>query len=247
MKKINIEKKEEADINAWASSAQRNEHNNFLEHKIQKMVAADTFLNKIKKYETIFQSSHSILELGGGSCWASHIVKKKYPNAFVVGTDIAHAAIKSSHIWESVFNVQIDEVQSCTSYKTPFSDQSFDLIFCFESAHHFGRHYQTLIEIKRLLKPNGICLYLHEPACQPYIYPLAYKRVNSLREEVKEDILVYRKIIKLCESVGLHGKVDFDPILGNRKPKQTIYYYTLSIFPFLQHVLPCCIDIKIKK
>lgn len=247
MTSISIEDKEKIDVESWAKGANRGKQDDFLEYKINRMTSAGLFLRKLRQYQGIFQRSNTILELGGGSCWASYIVKKKYPDAVVVGTDLVDSAIENQTMWEPVFNTQIDEAYVCRAYETPFADQSFDLIFCFEAAHHFGRHYRTIDEIKRVLKPNGTCLYLYEPACQPYIHPLAYRRVNALRESVKEDVLIYRKLIKKCESIGLSAEVIFDPSPVLRGPKQTLYYATLSLVPALQHVLPCCIDMKIQK
>ncbi len=246
MASMSIDIKERIDIESWSLSANRNIKSDFLEHKIQKMGVAKIFLNKIRKYEDIFESAQTIVELGGGSCWASHIVKKMYPDSVVVGTDIAESAIATRTIWEPIFNTQLDAAHACRSYELPFDDQSIDLVFCFEAAHHFGKQYETLSELKRVLKPNGIALYLYEPGCPPYIYPLAYKRVNSLRESIQEDLLIYQKITKMSEAVGFTPKIIFDPINEMRGPKQTIYYAMLGAFPWLQRLLPSCIDVQLQ-
>jgi ubiquinone/menaquinone biosynthesis C-methylase UbiE len=241
--------KEKIDKQAWSNHADKNTSNqgDFLNHKIEKLSTARKFINKVDQYYEIFDSSHSIIELGGGSCWASYILKKLFPSAFIVGTDIAEAAINSNKLWETVINSKIDDARACTSYKIPFPDESFDLVFCFESAHHFGKHRKTLEEIKRILKPNGYALYLDEPGCRSYIYSLAHKRVNSKRDGVAEDVLVYKNIASIAESIGLQGEVVFSPSLIGRGPKETLYYYVLNLIPMLQNFLPCAVDFKFKK
>ncbi|MEM7757805.1 MAG: class I SAM-dependent methyltransferase [Cyanobacteria bacterium P01_A01_bin.40] len=244
-----LQDKERIDREAWLKHARSNtiDQGDFLDHKINKLSAAKKFLDKVNKYKEIFSSSTSIIELGGGSCWASYIVKKLFPEAKVVGTDIAEAAIDSHKLWEPVINCKLDDVCSCTSYDIPFPDASFDLVFCFESAHHFGKHKRTLEEIKRILKPNGYALYLCEPGCRNYIYPLAHKRVNNKRGQVAEDVLVYRNIVSLAESAGLESQVIFAPSLIDRGPKETLYYYVMNVFPLLQQFLPCTVDFKFRK
>ena len=243
-----LDDKERIDKEAWLKHASRNtsDKGDFLRHKIEKLSTARKFLDKVNKYDYIFRSSSSIIELGGGSCWASYIVKKLFPNAFVVGSDIAQAAIDSHKLWEPVINCKIDDAYACTSYNIPFPDESFDLVFCFESAHHFGKHKRTLEEIKRILKPNGCALYLGEPGCRSYIYPLAHKRVNR-RQDVAEDVLVYKNIASIAQSIGLKTEVIFSPSLIDRHPKETLYYYVLNLFPTLQKFLPCTVDFKFRK
>lgn len=244
-----LKEKEEIDKDAWSRYANDNQQKqNFLLHKINKLSTARKFLDKIDRYNHIFDSASSILELGGGSCWASHIVKKFFPTSLVVGSDIAEAATNCSHeIWGSVINSQIDKAIACTSYEIPYPDESFDLIFCFESAHHFGKHKKTLTEIKRVLKPGGHCLYLNEPGCQRFIYPLAYKRVNAKRPQIPEDVLVYKNIASIARSLDFKVDIIFSPHLTNRSPKETIYFYVLNIVPILQNILPCTIDIMFTK
>jgi len=242
-----IAQKEQQDIQAWAQHADSAGTTNFLHHKLEKIAEARVFLETMKHYEDVFQHAGSILELGGGSCWASYLVKVLNPDAYVVGTDIAPAAIQHHKIWEDVFQTKIDDARACTSYETPFEEAAFDLIFCFEAAHHFGKHSRTFQEIKRLLKPGGTALYLHEPGCRRYIYPLAHRRVNRKRPAVPEDVLVYKDLLKLCSEQGLEGRVVFDPSLLNRGPSQTLYFMALRAFPFLQHAVPCTIDLIIKK
>lgn len=244
-----LSNKEKLDRDAWVNHAAVNtsDKEDFLRHKIQKLSSARKFLETINKYENIFSSASSIIELGGGSCWASYVVKKLFPNSSVVGSDIAEAAINSHKLWEPVINSEIDDACACTSYEVPFPDESFDLVFCFESAHHFGKHRKTLEEIKRILKPNGVALYLNEPGCRSYIYPLAHKRVNQRPDGVAEDVLVYKNITSIAQSIGLDSEVIFSPILTDRGPKETLYYYALSMFPMLQNFLPCTIDLKFTK
>jgi SAM-dependent methyltransferase len=237
-----INEKEKRDISAWDHHREFDLANkaDFFEHRIQKISELKIFTKDIGKFRDIFQSAGTILEIGGGSCWGSHYIKRLFPSARVIGSDIAPAAIKSHAIWRDFFGVAIDEIYVCRSYEVPVEDASVDLVFCFEAAHHFGRHRQTLKELQRIVRPGGHVVYLNEPVCSPLVYRLAHRRVNRRLEidGVPEDVLLYGKILELGIENGFVGRLFFDPHIQNRGPVETMYYACLSRMPFLQRWLP---------
>jgi SAM-dependent methyltransferase len=187
------------------------------------------------------------LELGGGQCWGACVVKRLYPGKRVTGSDIAEPAVRSAGKWESIFGVKLDEVRVARSYATGFSDESFDLIFAFQSAHHFRNHMGTLTEIKRILRPGGVALYLNEPGCPGYLYPFALRRVNAKRPAVPEDLIINRLLVSAAERIGLRSSVRPDPHLDGRGVKEMLYYYVLSKVRPLQKALPCTVDFIFEK
>lgn len=244
---MELEKKEKIEIEFWKNAPEENPSVYSIPNLINKFKDAELFLDKISCYAADFKAATDILELGAGQGWASCMLKSYYPQARITTTDISPFAIESLHHWEAIFKVKIDERLSCKSYEVPLKDASFDLIFCFAAAHHFVKHGRTLRELKRLLKPGGKILYLHEPACRSYIYPLAKKRVNKKRHEVPEDLLIYRKLRQLARKEGLSARIIFTPLIRNRSFGGTLYFRMLSKLPFLQHILPCTIDVLMKK
>ncbi len=239
--------RELAEIRFWENSKSESPQSDSLESILRKAAEAQVFLEKVDYFKKLFVSANRILELGGGQCWASCIVKRLFSNVHVTATDISPAAVASLHKWEHIFRVKVDDVEACSASDTPFGDKSFDLVFVFSAAHHFAQHRKTFIELARILRPGGTALYLHEPGCQSFMLSAARWRVNAKRPWVYEDVIVYKKLMELGKETGLDVKVRFAPTITNRGPMQTIYFFVMRQLPLLQYVLPTTVDIIIHK
>jgi len=216
-----------------------------------KMGEARVLLEKLDAFRELFDNADTIVELGAGQAWAScavaHELGARATRPTIVATDIAFEAVVSHTQWEQQFDGRPTGEAACRSAALPFADDSVDLVFAFAAAHHFGTHRHTLHEIERVLRPGGHALYLHEPACRRWIYPLAYRRVMRKRPVVPEDVLRYPEIAALARDAGLEADVHFAPTTTYRGPVETVYYLTLSKLRFLQHALPCTVDFVFTK
>jgi ubiquinone/menaquinone biosynthesis C-methylase UbiE len=239
---MNIQEKEQIEIQFWKNSLTENPESDSVDNLISKFCEARILQEKIEYHKKLFENSTSILEIGAGQCWASSLIKRRFPDKTVIASDISEYAIQSAKKWEYVFQSSLDQKLICRSYEIPLENESIDLIFCFESAHHFIKHRKTLTEIHRVLKKGGTCLYLHEPSCRQYLYKLAYARANWIRPDVPEDILVYSKIQTIAEQIGFEVDLRFDPNTLNRRPLETIYYFAMQKLPFLSSYLLCSTD-----
>ena len=231
----------------WEHSPDESPDAESLEVLARKFNESRVFLEKLECFRDLFSSATDILELGAGQCWASCMVKRQLPGARVVATDLAPAAVASAHKWERLLESKLDRIEVCKSYATPFPDNSFDLIFAFSAAHHFGNHVGTFKELRRLLRPGGSALYLHEPASPRVLYPLAYGRVNAKGCDYHEDVLIPTEIVKIARGCGLRATIRFAPTLTARTPLATLYYLVISRVRFLQRLLPCTIDLAFIK
>jgi SAM-dependent methyltransferase len=244
---MELEKKERIEIDFWKNAPEENPEVFSVPNIVNKFGEAAIFQEKLSLYTNVFKQAESILEVGAGQGWASAMLKHYHPKSSVTATDISPYAIQSIKQWETIFRVKVDETASCKSYNTPFEEASFDVIFCFASAHHFVKHHKSLVELKRLLKPGGSLLYLHEPACRRWLYGPAKRRVNRKRPVVPEDLLLYPELRRLAKKENMEVEVHFTPTTKNRSVGGTFYYALLSKLPFLQGILPCTVDVVFKK
>lgn len=239
-----LEAKESDDIRLWDESLANLIENNDarLFHRLLKAKEFMKLEACRNKYHQYFAQATDILEVGGGCLWASYLIKRLYPKARVIGSDIAPGSVKAHEmIWKSFFETSIDGAFACKSYEIPVDDSSFDLVFSFESAHHFGKHRRTFEEMFRVVRKGGTVLYLAEPACHQPLYKMAHARVNAETHGygADEDVLIPERIVALAEAAGFEARVDFDPHCINRGEVQSVYYAVLKRLPFLQGWLPC--------
>ena len=239
---MDIATKENIEIDFWTNSDTESPQSNAIENILEKMAEGRVFLEKVNTFAPLFEKASTVLELGGGQCWASCILKRRFPHLHVTGTDIAPDAVASVWKWEHIHECKVDDTRACRSYDTGFPDASFDVIFAYSAAHHFVRHRSTLVELNRILKPGGTALYLHEPTCNALMHPMAYARVNRKRPEVPEDVMIASKIAALAREAGLAATVKNSPTLTNRNAGPMMYYYVLRRLPFLQKVVPVTAD-----
>jgi len=242
------EEKEKKEIDYWVNDPEENPNVFGTYGVVNKMYEAKAFMEKITMYHKYFSESDSILEIGAGQGWASCIVKNLFNESKAYISDLSSDAIRSVNKWENIFNVKIDNSFACRSHEIPLEDNSIDLVFCFQAAHHFTDHEKTLKEINRILKSGGVCLYLREPSCKKYIYQFAYKRVNRNRPIVHEDVLIYKDIVNIGQRNGFQVTHAFDTSCTGHHAFSAVYYYILGKVKFLKYLVPCSSDfIFIKK
>lgn len=203
--------------------------------------------DKLEHYKAEFSRAATILELGAGQGWASCIVKRLFPESKVIASDISPWAIASAPAWERLFEVSLDATFACRSADIPLEAGSVDLVFCFQSAHHFVEHEATLAEVHRVLSPFGMAVYLHEPSCPRWLYRVATYRANRLRPAVPEDVIVSSELVELGRRAGFESSVRFDPTPVNREPVETVYFLALSKLTSLSRFVPCTADYVFRK
>ncbi len=235
------------EIGFWEESATEGLGIFSINNLLNKMSEAPVFAAELDRFDQDFAPAKVVLELGGGQLWSSCLVKARYPQARVIGSDIGAAAIASAPMWEGIFRVTLDDRFACTSYDIPLDAGTCDVVFAFQAAHHFGDQMRTLAEVTRVLKPGGVLLYLGEPVCSRVTYPIALKRVNAMRPEVREDLLILRDIRRHAEACGLEMSTYPRADIIHPTPKKVLYDAMLNAAPPLRRLLPNAMSLRFLK
>jgi malonyl-CoA O-methyltransferase len=102
----------------------------------------------------------NILDLGSGTGLLTELLKKRYPKANIIGVDIAlsmNTVARKKHeakFWER----QKYHFICGDAHKLPLKPNSFDLVIS-NCTLQWCDPLQTFQAIKKVLKPNGLCLF----------------------------------------------------------------------------------------
>lgn len=123
------------------------------------------------------QHTHSILDIGIGNGASSFLLSQQYPTSTITGIDISKDAISlANKIYESSAITFV----STSIEQTDFVSHSFDLICACQTHFHWNNLDSCLIEIKRLLSPEGIFIIMCETAKIHYFLP-DLKKADSFK------------------------------------------------------------------
>lgn len=94
-------------------------------------------------------------------------MKKHFPNCQVLGIDISSTAIRAAEkLAEPGLSFEVKNVEN-----TNLPVEEFDLITAFQTHFHWSNLTQAFLELKRILKPDGIILLACEWSKLAYYLP----------------------------------------------------------------------------
>ena len=121
-----------------------------------------------------------ILDVGVGNGRSTILLKETFPQSTVTGIDISDTAItQAKQIEMANLNFERRDVR-----ETGFSDESFDLITAFQTHFHWQDLEASFIELRRILKSDGMLLL----ACE--YNKLSYFLLKFQSEEVFKRFLL---------------------------------------------------------
>ncbi|MDA8822804.1 class I SAM-dependent methyltransferase [Candidatus Pelagibacter bacterium] len=166
------------------------------------------------KYLKLNASNREILDYGCGVGPVIHKVINYSPKK-ITGIDISDISIsKAKKIFQNQkieVNLQVDNCE-----KTKFHDSKFDIVYGLGILHHLQLS-ESINEIARILKPDGVFLFIE---------PLGTNPIVNL----------YRKFTPSSRSIDEHPLIERDFQLIRKKFKNVTlkYYGFLTLVFFLQ-------------
>jgi len=125
-----------------------------------------------------------ILELGGGRCFASALMKLQSPSSELYASDISLRILKTrSKETEKIMGCQIDHKAVVDALRLPFRSGMFDFVFGMAFLHHLQCPQDSLLEIHRVLKNGGIFIAAREPLSSFWLKPICRRLTEQIKEE----------------------------------------------------------------
>lgn len=117
----------------------------------------------------------------------------------VVGLDLSAGMVDVGRKKVAKTDLNID-LQVGDAENLPYTDNEFDVVTCAFGVRNFGNLKQGLVEMKRVLKPNGLLLILEFSHCKNPIFKFYFKNVlPTVGGWVSKDKNAYKY---LYDSVG---------------------------------------------
>src|SRR3989338_4612990 len=91
------------------------------------------------------------LDLGCGDGYWSGKLKAKGYETVSLDQEREHPNVDSDYRYDSMAPADLEK-------ELPFPDSSFDLVWCTEVIEHLEKYRLAVTEIKRVLKPSGVCV-----------------------------------------------------------------------------------------
>jgi ubiquinone/menaquinone biosynthesis C-methylase UbiE len=109
--------------------------------------------------ETLTAQDRRILDIGCGTGQFAAQVLVRFPDAQVWGLDLSDGMLGQARDRCLAAGGRLHLVQG-DSERLPFADDSFDVITCTHSFHHYPHQEQVVAEMHRVLRPGGRLLII---------------------------------------------------------------------------------------
>ena len=144
-----------------------------------------------------------LLDCGCGTGPMLTLLYKKYPDKHYTGIDLTPKMIEVAKR-KNMKGVEL-VVGDCENL--PFADNSFDVVICCESFHHYPNPQDFFNSVYRVLRPNGR-LILRDMTVNSSVKRWLFNHIELRLVNLagKGDVKIYGRddIQKLCDDSGLH-------------------------------------------
>jgi 2-polyprenyl-3-methyl-5-hydroxy-6-metoxy-1,4-benzoquinol methylase len=135
----------------------------------------------------LLSKSHRCLDLG---CSVG-IISARLAHLFrqVIGLD---PLMQTSHLAEPAASGSGVSFLRGDGLHLPFPDEAFDVIVCAQVYEHVGNPYELIAEIKRTLKPGGVCFFSGPNRLWPIEYHYHWLMLHWLPPHILQRYCMYR-------------------------------------------------------
>ncbi len=198
-----------------------------------------------------------VLEIGGGICWGSLVVKHRFPTSRVIATDIAPSALVIAQSVAHMVKLPANRYDAVDVHSLPYADSSFDLVIGSECLHHLENPVAGLRELRRVIRPGGLYLGFGEGfASSPMLRLvdlLGIRRALGGHEAqhygMKEALYTFGQWRAMFRQAGFSDvrmRLAKDPTFQYQRHARLLYYTMLSFVPsfLVKLLLGCSLEIR---
>lgn len=166
-------------------------------------------LEDIIHNDSIFDNHSLVLEAGCGVGAQTKIIAKKNPKTSFISVDISEISLKEAKEKMNFLNIDNVEFKQGDIYNLPFEDETFDYVFICFVLEHLKKPEIALLELKRVLKYEGIMMAIEGDHGSTFFYPdsdFAHSAINcqiQLQKNNGGNSNVGRELYPLLSSIGL--------------------------------------------
>jgi len=144
-----------------------------------------------------------VLDVGCGTGWLVREAASRFPDRRVAGVDLSPGMIAEARERATRADLVRAEFLQADAGRLPFASESFDLVICTASFHHYPDPVRVLRGWREVLRPGGRFLLLESCTSYPPIW--VYDKALRLLE--KGHVRYYRTVdlIRFAEEAGFRN------------------------------------------
>jgi ubiquinone/menaquinone biosynthesis C-methylase UbiE len=176
-----------------------------------------------------------VLELAAGICWMSSLLKAKFPECEVYGSDLCERPLFISQELRDFLGAAPDHLVSCDGLRTPFRDNYFDWIIS-RSYLNYTEAYGAIVEIRRIMRKSGKYVGIGELVSSTWLRHLYYWLYAPRAAEHKSArlarIMTRRQLEQAIRRAGFSlSRIEVDKDYSRKPPSSAPYYCLIGRIP----------------
>lgn len=123
--------------------------------RLETFIYSRDTIEHLHRYAITFEiiKGKNVLDIASGEGYGSHLMSRFARN--VSGVDIDNESVELAAKKYKSHNLNYKQGSAT---QIPFDDNTFDVVVSFETIEHIAEHNQMIIEIKRVLKKDGVLI-----------------------------------------------------------------------------------------
>lgn len=168
-------------------------------------------LDNLLHHDSVWPEGSLILEAGCGVGAQTKIIAPKNISSQIISADISSESIKQAKELTNSLGITNVKFKQADIFNLPFKKNHFDHVFVCFVLEHLVNPFNSLIELKRVLKPGGTIMVIEGDHGSAYFYPESSDADKAIQCQVElqkrngGDANIGRKLFPLLSKSGFNN------------------------------------------